>query len=280
MTTEDYESLLKINFPEVNTVTAYGGENLDPPQFGKVFISVDLKDVDQLPDIKKQEYYRFLKPRSPVSIDPAFIDPEYTYLGVSSKINYNVNVTNLTLSDLKTIVSSAILQYAQTNLNNFNRTFRYSKLVQTIDNSQTSIISNETSVTIIKAISPEVGVPLTFDINYNIPLNIEHQTAKANHFSVSSSFLTYKGVRAFIRDNGEGILTAFASVSGYSIEDVGFVDYDTGRLQFSNFAIDSYDGAAIKFTARPRDKDITTLNNVILNIIEDDIDITISPVRS
>jgi hypothetical protein len=88
ITTEDYETLLKLNFPEVNTVTAYGGEDLDPPQFGKVFVSIDLKEVDALPDIKKVEYYRFLKPRSPVSIDPVFVDPEYTYLGVNSKVNY------------------------------------------------------------------------------------------------------------------------------------------------------------------------------------------------
>jgi len=78
VTTEDYETLLKINFPEVNAVTAFGGEDLDPPQYGKVFIAVDLVDVDGLPDIKRTEYFRFLRPRSPVTIEPVFVNPEYT----------------------------------------------------------------------------------------------------------------------------------------------------------------------------------------------------------
>jgi len=178
ITTEDYETLLKINFPEINTVTAYGGEDLDPPQFGKVYVSVDLKEVDALPDIKKLEYYRFLKPRSPVSIDPVFVDPEYTYLGVTSKVNYNVNITALTADDIKTIAGSAILLYAENTLNNFNRTFRYSKLIQAIDNSQVSVISNETDITIIKIATPEIGKFLTFDINYNIPLTVEQQSTQ------------------------------------------------------------------------------------------------------
>jgi hypothetical protein len=280
ITTEDYETLLKLNFPEINTVTAYGGEDLNPPQFGKVYVSVDLKEVDALPDIKKLEYYRFLKPRSPVSIDPVFVDPEYTYLGVTSKVNYNVNITSLTADDIKTITGSAILLYAENTLNNFNRTFRYSKLIQAIDNAQVSVISNETDITIIKIATPEIGKFLTFDINYNIPLTVEQQsTQRANQFSVYSSFILYKGIKAFIRDNGEGSLNVLSASTEAIIDTVGTIDYDTGLLQFSNFKIDSIFGAGIKFYAYPRNKDISTINNVILNIVEEDIAITAVAIR-
>jgi len=232
ITTEDYETLLKINFPEINTVTAYGGEDLDPPQFGKVYVSVDLKEVDALPDIKKLEYYRFLKPRSPVSIDPVFVDPEYTYLGVTSKVNYNVNITALTADDIKTIAGSAILLYAENTLNNFNRTFRYSKLIQAIDNSQVSVISNETDITVIKIATPEIGKFLTFDINYNIPLTVEQQsTQRTNQFSVYTSFIQYKGIKAFIRDNGNGSLNVLSAATEALIDTVGTIDYDKG-LQY------------------------------------------------
>lgn len=281
ITTEDYETLLKLNFPEINTVTAYGGEDLNPPQFGKVYVSVDLREVDALPDIKKQEYYRFLKPRSPVSIDPVFVDPEYTYLGITSKVNYNVNITALTADDIKTIAGSAILLYAENNLNNFNRTFRYSKLVQAIDNAQVSIISNETDVTIIKIITPELNRFLTFDISYNIPLTVEQQTTQlTNQFSVYSSFIQYKGIKSFIRDNGAGLLNVLSAATEAVIDTVGTIDYDTGLLQFSNIKIDSYFGAGIKFYAYPRNKDISTINNVILNIIEEDLAINVVPVRA
>jgi hypothetical protein len=280
ITTEDYETLLKINFPEINTVTAYGGEDLDPPQFGKVYVSVDLKEVDALPDIKKLEYYRFLKPRSPVSIDPVFVDPEYTYLGVTSKVNYNVNITALTADDIKTITGSAILLYAENTLNNFNRTFRYSKLIQAIDNSQVSVISNETDITVIKIATPEIGKFLTFDINYNIPLTVEQQsTQRTNQFSVYTSFIQYKGIKAFIRDNGNGSLNVLSAATEALIDTVGTIDYDKGLLQFSNFKIDSFFGAGIKFYAYPRNKDISTINNVILNIVEEDISITAVAIR-
>lgn len=277
ITTEDYETLLKLNFPEINAVTAYGGEDLDPPQFGKVFVSVDLKEVDAVPDIKKQEYYRFLKPRSPVSIDPVFVDPEYTYLGVTSKVNYNVNITALTSSDVQTIVGTSIIDYAKTNLNNFNRTFRYSKLVQSIDNAQSAIISNETDITVIKVITPVLGTFLTFDIKYNIPLDIIQYTDSP--YSVKSSYLVYKGIKSFIRDNGDGILEVLSASTEAIIDTVGTIDYDTGLLQFANFKIDSYLGNGIKFYASPRNKDISTINNVILNIIEEDLVITVVPIR-
>jgi hypothetical protein len=280
ITTEDYETLLKLNFPEINTVTAYGGEDLNPPQFGKVYVSVDLKEVDALPDIKKIEYYRFLKPRSPVSIDPVFVDPEYTYLGVTSKVNYNVNITSLTADDIKTITGSAILLYAENTLNNFNRTFRYSKLIQAIDNAQVSVISNETDITIIKIATPELGKFLTFDVFYNIPLTVEQQsTQRTNQFSVYSSSIQYKGIKAFIRDNGEGALNVLSASTEAVIDTVGTIDYDTGLLQFSNFKIDSFFGSGIKFYAYPRNKDISTINNVILNIVEEDIAITAVAIR-
>ncbi len=281
ITTEDYETLLKLNFPEINTVTAYGGEDLDPPQFGKVYVSVDLKEVDALPDIKKVEYYRFLKPRSPVSIEPVFVDPEYTYLGITSKVNYNVNITALTTDDIRTITGSAILLYAENNLNNFNRTFRYSKLIQAIDSSQVSVISNETDITIIKIAIPDIGKFLTFDVNYNIPLTIGQQnTQRTNQFSVYSSLIQYKGIKSFIRDNGNGALNVLSASTEAVIDTVGTINYDTGLLQFSNFKIDSFFGTGIKFYAYPRNKDISTINNVILNIVEEDISITAVAIRN
>lgn len=279
ITTEDYETLLKINFPEVNAVTAYGGENLDPPQFGKVFVAVDLNEVDSLPQVKIDQYYNFLKPRSPVSIDPVFVNPEYTYIQVMSTINYNVNVTRLSTEDIKTITKSAIIGYAQTNLNNFNRIFRYSKLVQAIDSSQASIISNETDINIIKVITPETGSLLTFDVNFRIPLSITYG-ADGKGYSISSTTFNYKGNKAVLKDDGISAIQVLSASTGQLIETVGNIDYTTGLLQFSNFKIDSYVGTGIKIYASPKHKDLSTINNVILNIIEEDVEVTAVAVRA
>lgn len=280
VTTEDYETLLKINFPEVNAVTAFGGEDLDPPQYGKVFIAVDLVDVDGLPDIKKTEYFRFLRPRSPVTIEPVFVNPEYTYIAVNANVKYNVNVTRLSQDDIKTIVSSAMLNYAKTNLNNFNRTFRYSQLLRVIDTSQSAIISNETDIQIIKIIeNPALDTFLTFDVNFNIPLDVIYDP-NLLAYSIQSSEFTYKGLRASLRDNGEGIINVVSASSAAVIDPVGTINYDTGLLQFSNFKIDNFLGVGIKVYAQPRFKDISTINNVILNIVEEDIVVSVESVRA
>lgn len=273
---QDYETLLKEAFPEVNAVTAFGGEDLTPPQFGKVFVAVDLNDVDGLPTSKKDEYYSFLKPRSPNSIDPVFVDPQYTYIAIDSTVQYNINVTSLSQNDVKTIVTSAITDYARTNLNNFNRVFRYSKLVQAIDNSQTSIVSNNTELKVIKLLVPDVGIKQTFDVNFQIPLDIP--VSNLVGYAVNSNAFIFNGQKVTLKDSG-GKLQCVSSISGDLVQVVGQVNYETGLLQFSNFQIDEYFNNGIKIYAVPRSKDVSTINNVILNILEEDINLKVIPTR-
>ena len=281
ITTEDYENLLKLNFPEVNAVTAYGGEDLNPPQFGKVFVAVDLNEVDGLPDIKKQEYYRFLKPRSPVSIDPVFVNPEYTYLNVNSTVRYNINTTRLTNDDIKTIVSSAVIAYAQSSLNNFNRVFRYSKLVQAIDNSQAAIISNETEINVVKIFKPLVGVIQSSDIAFDIPLaTYTTSNGVLGGYAIRSSRFIYDGQPAYFRNNAQDGIDIVSVTTDQLIESVGTVNYDNGLIQLSNVKIDGFSGPGIKVYAEPRERDVATVNTVILNILEEDINLTIVPVRA
>lgn len=276
VTTEDYENLLKLNFSEVNAVSAYGGEDLDPPQYGKVFVAVDLKEVDGIPEVKKDQYYRFLKPRSPVSIDPVFVDPDYTYIGLTSTVKYNINITKLSSEDVRTLVTAAITRYAATNLNNFNRVFRYSNAVEAIDNAQAAIISNETFVKVIKIITPELGVGNTIDVNFQTPLDTTQSVVKGG-YSITSSRFTYKGERATLQDDGLGTVN-IVSVGGNVITNIGTVNYDTGLVQLSNFNITAYEGAGIKVKAEPRNRDISVINNNIINIVEDDIVLTIQGV--
>jgi hypothetical protein len=276
VTTEDYENLLKLNFSEVNAVSAYGGEDLNPPQFGKVFVAVDLKEVDGIPEVKKDQYYRFLKPRSPVSIDPIFVNPEYTYIGLTATVKYNVNITKLSTEDVRTLVTAAITRYADTNLNNFNRVFRYSNVVEAIDNAQSAIVSNETFVKIIKIIVPQIGINNTIDVNFQTPLDTTQSVVKGG-YSITSTRFIYKGERATLQDDGLGTVNIVSS-GGNVITNIGTVDYDTGLVQLSNFNIASFEGAGIKVKAEPRNRDISVINNNIINIVEDDIALTIQGV--
>ena len=279
VTAEDYENLLLANFPEINVVSAFGGEELNPPQYGKVFVSVDLNDVDVLPEIKKNQYNTFLKSRSPTSIQPVFISPEYTYIDVQSKVNYNVRVSTLTLSDIETIVLSNILSYSALNLNGFNKTFRNSKLVSAIDSSHSSIISSETNIRLIKLRVPQIAAYETYDIDFTTPLEVN--APSANYTScVRTTPFSYNNIRAYMKDDGAGIIGVYSENTNTLIENVGTVDYATGLIQIANLRITGFDGAAIKYYVVPQQKDINTTKNVILNILEEDIKVTAVPARA
>jgi hypothetical protein len=287
VTAEDYENLLKANFPEINAVTAYGGEDATPPQFGRIFVSVDLTDVDGLPKIKEEEYRRFLRSRASVAMEPLFVTPDYTYLKIDSLVKYNINRTGQNPEDLRAFVIDAILNYANANLNSFSRTFRYSKLVQAIDATDASIISNDTSVNLVKYLTPDLGVPLNLTIDFKSPLTQEIPLLGDEHpiidvHGITSTPFTYTGIQnCVLEDNGDGVVRIVTPVGANhkKIVDVGTVDYDTGVVRLTNFIVQNYVGTSLKIYAEPRFRDITAIQNVILNIIESDVNITIEQIR-
>jgi hypothetical protein len=311
VTSEDYENLLKANFPEINAVVAYGGEDASPPQYGRIFLSIDLQEVDGLPKIKEAEYKRFLRSRSSVAIEPLFVSPDYTYVYVNTNIKYNINLTGLNPEDIRTNVIDSILNHASTNLNNFGRTLRYSRFIRDIDAAETSIISNETEVELVKYLTPVLSTTVTstptstsgslvslatsgvvssgqnVTIDFKNPLRNDVPGKSAEHLIgdihiVSSSTFTYNGLpNCRLEDNGDGIMRIInTSVTHHrTILDIGTVDYDTGIIRINNFNITNYTGTSLKVYAKPRNLDITSSQNVILNILENDVDVTIEQIR-
>lgn len=287
VTAEDYENLLKINFPEINAVTAFGGEDATPPQYGRIFVSVDLSAIDGLPKIKEDEYKRFLRSRSSVAMEPIFITPDYTYLKIDSTVRYNINRTGLNPEDIRTSVIDGILNYASTYLNNFTKTFRYSKLVQAIDSTDASIISNETDINLVKYLTPTLNTPLNLTVDFKVPLTQEIPLLGDEHpiidvHGITSTPFTYSGIQnCVLEDNGDGLVRIVTPVGANhkKIVDIGTVDYDTGVVRLNNFNIQNYVGTSLKIYGEPRSRDITSIQNVILNIIEPDVNITIQQIR-
>jgi len=311
VTSEDYENLLKANFPEINAVVAYGGEDASPPQYGRIFLSIDLQEVDGLPKIKEAEYKRFLRSRSSVAIEPLFVSPDYTYIYVNTNIKYNINLTGLNPEDIRTNVIDSILNHASTNLNNFGRTLRYSRFIRDIDAAETSIISNETEVELVKYLTPVLSTTVTstptstsgslvslatsgvvssgqnVTIDFKNALRNDVPGKNSEHLIgdihiVSSSTFTYNGLpNCRLEDNGDGIMRIIntSGTQHRTILDIGTVDYDTGIIRINNFNITNYTGTSLKVYAKPRNLDITSSQNVILNILENDVDVTIEQIR-
>ena len=286
VTEEDYETLLKANFPEINTVSAYGGDQADPPQYGKVFVAVDLKNADALPVSKRIIYRDFIKKRSPVSIDPIFIQPEYMYVAVNSNVKYNINLTPLAPADIKSLVLSSIANFNDTYLNNFKKYLRYSQLTTAIDFAHPSIVGNDTDILAIIKITPRLNVSQNFDVKFNMPLYggiselVKPHVASEDHVITSSAF-TYENQQSYLEDDGVGninIVTSTGTTHNF-LKQVGTVDYDSGFVQINNLRVSEIVGNAIKIYAKPRNKDIFSQKNVILSIIPEDITLTVPAIR-
>lgn len=293
VTVSDYEIALKTEFPEINAVSVYGGEEVSPPRYGKVFVAVDIKNVEGLPDAKITEYYNFLKSRSPLSIDPLFTEPEFTYVNVNSLVKYNINVTTKTTQNIKAATILTVSEFAEQFLNDFKSSLRYSKLTSAIDNIDQSIISNQTDLRMYKKIRPTLATSQNFDINFNTPLEETDYvsdeaigTVAGRHKvrstrTLQSSYFVFNGEKCIIEDDGAGVVRIVKEEGEfhYIVRIVGTIDYKTGMLKLVNFSVDSYEGNAIKIYVHTKEKDILGQRNEILSIESDEINVTVEAVR-
>ena len=281
----DYKILLKMNFPEINAVDVYGGEEEMPPLFGKVIVSVDIDQIDGLPDSKKQEYYNFLKTRCGLTITPIFKDPLFTFLHVDSLVRYNVNISPSSVERIKTLVLDNINRYNEVNLNDFGVTLRYSNLIRSIDQTDSSIVSNITTLMMYKKTQPTTGVPQNMILDFGGALasgQIDEAGASFSADSViKSSFFTYKGETVLIKDDGKGnlyIVRRSAQIFD-PIFNVGSVNYDNGIVSITNFNPDDFEGNYFKVYARPRDLDVVAARRNILTIESDEVNVIVEALR-
>lgn len=288
ITSNDYKTLLQTQFPEIQALSVYGGEDEDPPQYGKVFISVDIKDADGVPESNKAAYFDFIKTKTPLTIKPLFISPEFTYIDVNSHVRYNVNVTQKTPEEIKATVQAAINDYNNTQLNDFESTMRYSQFCKFIDNCDNSIVSNETTIKAIKILSAptlKFNIENNYTIKFDIPLTREYYvtgetfSSLAEHTIRSSRFI-FNGKTCYIKDSaGNLVIVTESGSNNVFVKLIGRVDYTTGTVVITNFAPQDAPGGIIKFYAVPESKDIFSRKNIMLSIREQDIAISVERVR-
>lgn len=293
VTTSDYEILLRNQFPEIQSIAVFGGETFDPPLYGKVYISVKLKDVDQLPDAKKVEYAAFIDPRSPMAIDSVFISPEYLYYKLDASVNYNINISKARPDQIKSSVVNTIKDYNAKNFDNFNVTLRRSRLINAIDTADPSIISNETQLYVYKKIVPLLGVSQNITIRFGLPLDetlpelgIVHSASDV--LSIFSTSFTYNGETMWLEDDGfndpidgRGNIRLVTKTKNehYFVKNIGKVDYFNGVVTISDFNISAFAGNELRVYAVPKYDDISVIGNNIFTIGLDELSVTVNTVR-
>jgi hypothetical protein len=280
VTALDYRTLLQLAYPEITSINVYGGEQEDPPRYGKVIISADVAQSDGIAENKKTIWYNYLKDKCPLTIDPVFVDPEYLNLEVTSSVGYNMNNTSRTENDLKAAIITKIRVFNEVLLDDFNITFRYSRLVADIDDVDVSIISNNTDIIMYK----DLNVPLRSDEPFKIEYLNAVKILNVESSAITSTYFVFRGNLSRLLDDGNGNINVVsqALVNGVpaSITKVGTVNYTTGIINITGLNITSYQGDAIRVKAIAESKDITASRNNIIRIKDSDINITLTGTRS
>ena len=285
VTTDDYVTFISQNYNTASDVFVWGGENNNPPEYGKVLISVKPTNGTVLSQEEKLSLQNLLKTQNLVSIIPEVVDPNYIYLKIKSNVSYDSNRTTKSASDIKILVDSYIIAYSVSDLERFNRNFRYSKFVKILDDADDSILGNETSIKIQKRIEATVNESKSYTINFDNEIYHPHD----GHVSVieSSTFKYTKldgtVVSSMLDDDGKGNIRIYEVIDGvksYLNETAGTIDYSNGIISLKEFMPVSVDGTLLKIDVIPNSKDIISEKNGIIIIDLNDSDSVHTVVKS
>jgi hypothetical protein len=281
VTLDDYRTILLAEYPNIRAINVYGGESVYPPQYGKVFISIDLMDYTGVPDILKNSIQTFINGKMPISIEPTVVSAEYTYVDVVASASYNLNSSSKTENDIKNLIVQQVKSFNTQYLDNYNKTMRYSKLAAAVDGADSSILTSNLTTRMMKKISPYLSTSQLF--------NLDYQNSITEGTLISSTF-TYNGIVSYLKDTGNAevaIVTSqddLTSTSGVKEivlkHNVGTIDYQTGIASINVPELDAYTGDSIKIYATPVTNDFSVKNNTVIQIEDGDITVNVTATRA
>ena len=283
VTLNDYKAKVSEYYPNADAVAVWGGEDNDPPQYGKVFISLKPQNSDYLSVAEKAEVQTKLNQLNMLTVRPEIVDAEIVKILLTTVFKYNTNDTTLSKGELETIVRNAIVNFDNTNLNNFDSIFRHSNLVKDIDASNTAILSNITNVRLRKRkqvnLSKSEGLVINFGNGFFHPHD--------GHNKASGGILTTTGFKVdgdtvntyFFDDDGSGVVRRYSMQSGVRVfADLaaGTIDYTSGKISIDaiKFTSTVNSDTSIDFTVLPSSDDVVAIRGSLIDISVDDIKVS------
>jgi len=270
VTADDYRAIILENFQNVDTIAVWGGEDNDPPAYGKVYISIKPKDGDTLFAAEKETLLNnIIRPKSVVSLTPVLIDPQYTYISLEVFYKYDVSTTPLSKATLNTAVRTAISNYNSAYLSKFDGVLRHSNLVRYIDKADNSILSSNARVYMKKRFTLDLNVSQRVELKFSGPMydDPENQVIyKTTSFTYANRQCTLRdvvgsdGVRRVQVVYGEGANLVVIA------DNVGTVDVPNGKIIIADFMVSNFVGDYIEITVIPNSLDIAPLRNNLLII--------------
>jgi hypothetical protein len=241
VTLNDYESIVLREVESVSSVRVWGGEDNDPPTYGKVYLSIIPKSGFVFSDAQKRHVIdNILQKKNLVTVDVEIVDPDFTYIIVNASVVYDSRSSSQTEAAIKNLVRSSIANYSLVNLGSFNSNFRYSVLSRLIDLSSASVVSNRIDTKLAKRL-----VPLAGSNNYTLYYSTELNHPYDGYTSIlSTSVFGHKDdgnvVRdCFLEDDGFGNISMFYLSDGAKVlvrANIGTIDYSAGKVELIGFA--------------------------------------------
>jgi hypothetical protein len=271
VTPKDYEAIVRENFANVQSVKAWGGEDNDPPVYGKVFLSINPLETDILSETEKGQILNdILIPKSVSSVTPEILDPDFLYLNLDVEFKYDPSVTNLTRSQLETGVRNTINAYNDSELEKFGTVFRYSNFLYAIDESNGAILNSFSQIYLEKRFSPTPNVSRRYEIDFSTDLYALPETDRV--IRSSSTFTIGNQDRCFLIDFYDktrqkrmvSIVTGSAENRKTVVKNAGTIEGT--KIILNNFAPSEFEGVSVRIEVYPNVYDIVATFNSILSI--------------
>ncbi len=271
VTANDYEAIVRKVYPATSDIIIFGGEDQDPPQYGKVFISLKPTDASYLTSLTKSQIISDLKKYVIASVEPQIVDPSILFVEMTSKIYYNGGVTDQTPANIRDKAIAAIQSYLLTSdTEKFNGKFRYSKFVGVIDDADVSINSNLTSLTMRKDFYPQLNSTFYYEVCFQNAFDedCDDPVLSSTGFRVTE----YPNFDVYVEDRDKKIvLYRLDNVTGEKVvldSDIGDIDYVKGELKMYALTIikGSFFDNRISLRVRPLSNDIKAMREVYLDV--------------
>jgi hypothetical protein len=247
VTVDDYETLLAREYSDqADSFLVWGGEENDPPAYGRVYISLKPKNGTKLSDQEKLSIERtILGKRNLVSITPTVVNPDYVYINLDITVRYDPTKTVLGAAQMQSFVRQKVLEFEENELLRFGRSFRLSKLTAFINSSYAAFNSSTASFRVQKRVEPLLGRTLNYTVKFDNP--IFHpidgyppivSTSAFGHQDLNSTVIPKPTVTCYMEDDGYGVIRIYRIVGSDKItvrENAGTVDYAKGVISLSNF---------------------------------------------
>ena len=273
VTSRDYEAIIKRIYPDTESVSIVGGEEMDPPQFGTVQISIKPKNGSFVSDFNKTQILSKLKQFTVSGINQKITDLKILYVELNSSVYYNYSQIS-SVDSLKTSVINSLQKYSESlDLNKFGGRFRYSKIQQVIDNTDTAITSNITKVIIRRDLKAVINQFAQYELCFGNRFNVKPQGSniKSTGFKISGEVDTVYLTDVPNADLKTGIISIVKQVSEETrviVKSAGTVDYGKGEINLGtvNVTETAVSGNIIEIQAFPESNDVVGLRDLYISL--------------